>query len=517
MKAFLMHRDQDFDPQRELPRNEQAMTQDLELNTLFNAMARGDKFLFAVVKSAVLSGLKDDLNTIGYRQEMLKDCLKNAAIVRDIYDIAVGAIEAEKKAYWNLFNYPDAILRRSIELLEMSVTMLKKLRNVATEHANRFESEGFIALFAMLKKELGDEYFAKVQNHLRQLKFRGGVLVSAELGKGSKGTNYILRKPPDRKQSWMNRILAQARPVYSFHLHPRDESGARALSELRDRGVNLVANALAQSTDHILSFFNMLRTELAFYVGCLNLGEQLAKKGEPICFPLPVAAQERRHSFNGLYDVCLTLSLEQRTVGNDLNADNKDLVIITGANQGGKSTFLRSIGLAELMMQCGMFVPAQSFCANVCNGLFTHYKREEDVTMKSGKLDEELNRMSDIVDQIMPNSMLLFSESFAATNEREGSEIARQIVCALLEKRIKVFFVTHLYEFAHRFYDKKMENAIFLRAERQRDGARTFKLSEGEPLQTSYGEDLYNKIFSSIAGNDDIESPPVSARTVFIR
>jgi DNA mismatch repair ATPase MutS len=261
----------------------------------------------------------------------------------------------------------------------------------------------------------------------------------------------------------------------------------------------------------------MLRTELAFYVGCLNLGEQLAKKGEPICFPLPVAAQERRHSFNGLYDVCLTLSLEQRTVGNDLNADNKDLVIITGANQGGKSTFLRSIGLAELMMQCGMFVPAQSFCANVCNGLFTHYKREEDVTMKSGKLDEELNRMSDIVDQITPNSMLLFSESFAATNEREGSEIARQIVCALLEKRIKVFFVTHLYEFAHGFYDKKMENAIFLRAERQPDGARTFKLSEGEPLQTSYGEDLYNKIFNSIAGNNGIESPPVSARTVFIR
>jgi DNA mismatch repair ATPase MutS len=76
----------------------------------------------------------------------------------------------------------------------------------------------------------------------------------------------------------------------------------------------------------------MLRTELAFYVGCLNLDEQLAKKGEPICFPLATTAQERRHSFNGLYDVCLTLSLEQRIVGNDLNADDKDLVVITGAN-----------------------------------------------------------------------------------------------------------------------------------------------------------------------------------------
>ena len=187
--------------------------------------------------------------------------------------------------------------------------------------------------------------------------------------------------------------------------------------------------------------------------------------------------------------------MEQRIVGNDVNADRKDLVIITGANQGGKSTFLRSIGLAQLMMQCGMFVPAESFCANVCESLFTHYKRKEDASMKSGKLDEELSRMSDIVDKITSHSMLLFNESFAATNEREGSQIARQIICALLEKRIKVFFVTHLYEFAHGFYDKKMDNAIFLRAERQTDGRRTFKLIEGEPLQTSYGEDLYSRIF----------------------
>jgi DNA mismatch repair ATPase MutS len=152
-----------------------------------------------------------------------------------------------------------------------------------------------------------------------------------------------------------------------------------------------------------------------------------------------------------------------------------------------------------LMMQCGMFVPAESFCANVCESLFTHYKRKEDAAMRSGKLDEELSRMSDIVDKLTPNSMLLLNESFAATNEREGSEIARQIICAVLEKRIKVFFVTHLYEFAHSFYNKNMGNAMFLRAERQTDGGRTFKLIVGEPLQTSYGEDLYHRIF----GTDD--------------
>ncbi len=70
------------------------------------------------------------------------------------------------------------------------------------------------------------------------------------------------------------------------------------------------------------------------------------------------------------------------------------LVMITGANQGGKSTFLRSIGLAQLMMQCGMFVPAESLSSNVCDGIFINFKREEDATMKCGKLDEELSRMS---------------------------------------------------------------------------------------------------------------------------
>jgi DNA mismatch repair ATPase MutS len=258
-----------------------------------------------------------------------------------------------------------------------------------------------------------------------------------------------------------------------------------------------VANATAQSNDHILSFFKQLRTELAFYIGCLNLHERLTQMGEAECFPVPVAARERRQSFVGLYDVCLALSMGRRVVHNDLNADGKGLVVITGANQGGKSTFLRGIGVAQLMMQCGMFVPAESFRASVRTGVFTHYKREEDATMKSGKLDEELGRMSGIVDKLTPNSLMLFNESFAATNEREGSEIARQIVGALIEKDITIYFVTHLFELAHSLYVRKMPGAKFLRAERQSDGSRTFRLREGEPLQTSYGEDLYYRIFEA--------------------
>jgi len=495
MKAYLLFQDQDFDLQQKLPPQAAALIQDLELNTLFNAMALGDKFVLEVAREAILSSVTD-LDTIRYRQHILEDCLEHPAIVREIYAIAIAAIEGEKQHYLGLLSkYPDALLRRSLEVLQMFVGMLKKLRNIADEHADAFESDGFTRLFAMLKKELDDDYFARIQQHLRELQFKSGVLISAQLGQGNKGSHYVLRKPHDQNQGWIERLFVERAPAYTFHIADRDESGGRALSELKNRGLNLAANALAQSTDHILSFFTMLRTELAFYIGCLNLHGRLMQLGEPVAFPLPVAAGERRHAFRGLYDVCLALTMQRGVVGNDANADGKDLVIITGANQGGKSTFLRSIGLAQVMMQCGMFVPAESFCANVCTSLFTHYKRKEDTTMTSGKLDEELSRMSQIVEAITPDCLLLFNESFAATNEREGSEIARQIITALLEKRIKVFFVTHLYTFAHGFSEKQMANALFLRADRHADGRRTFKLIEGEPLQTSYGEDVYQRVF----------------------
>jgi DNA mismatch repair ATPase MutS len=128
---------------------------------------------------------------------------------------------------------------------------------------------------------------------------------------------------------------------------------------------------------------------------------------------------------------------------------------------------------------------------------FTHYKREEDATMQRGKLDEELGRMSEIADQITPHSILLCNESFASTNEREGSEIAGQVVRAMVDKQISVFFVTHMYELAHSFHAQQLDSALFLRAEREPDVRRTFKLREREPLPTSYGKDSYRRVFGA--------------------
>jgi len=506
MKVLLMHRDRDFRPGENLSPNTAELTQDLELDILLDAMAADDSFLREVAKNALLASLRDP-GSILYRQQILADCLSAPKVIREIYATAIEAIESERKV-WSLMWERDAssALHRSTEVLQLCVNPLRRLWRIAGDNGLQFRSEGFERFCAMISTELDEDYMRSIEEYLERLEFNNGVLMSAGLGSDSKGGDYTLREMPAIKQTWLERVrdwvsdlTGRADPAFVYEVDERDETGFRILGDLRAQGIVHVATALTQSTDHILNFFKMLRLELGFYIGCLNLHERLTQKGEPVCIPEPLPGGDSGFRCEGLYDVCLSLRLDERTVGNDVNCDGKPLVVITGANRGGKSTFLRSVGLAHLMMQCGMFVAAEAFRTNVCSGIFTHFKREEDATMQSGKLDEELSRMSTIVDAIVPGSIVFLNESFASTNEREGSEIATQIVRALLKMGIKVFYVTHLFALANGLHSAGLHSAHFLRAERLSDGRRTFRLLEGEPLPTSYGKDLYQRIFE-IAG-----------------
>jgi DNA mismatch repair ATPase MutS len=460
-------------------------------------MAQGDQFLHAVALAALLDSVRTNLQTVLHRQAVLSDCMAQPALVRDLYALAVEALECERKVHFGYFSKsPDMIMRRAVEVLRIFMDRLRRLNMLAAEHAAGVTSAGLRTLFDTLQSELGGEYLGEVEEQLRQLEVLDELLIGVRLGKGNKGTDYRLCQAAGGQQKWAERIFGSKAPSYSFTVADRDLSGAQALVSLRDQGLNQVANALAQAGDRIQAFFQQLRIELAFYVGCLNLHEKLAAIGAPAAFPVPAPQGEGKLHCRGVYDVCLALVLGRSVVANDLQADGCKLMMITGANKGGKSTFLRGLGLAQLMMQCGMMVGAEAFCADLCEGLFTHFRREEDAGMDSGKLDEELARMSAIVDQLQPHALLLFNESFAATNEREGAEIARQIVLALVEQGIKVYFVTHLFTLAHELDEEHRSDVLFLRAERQADGGRTFRMQEGPPLATSYGADLYDRIFA---------------------
>jgi len=496
MKVYLLYSGRDFDWSARLPFSHEDLIQDLELATLLEAMADGDKFLFETSGKVLLAGAGAPQD-IRYRQRVLVDCLAQPEVIRQMYAVAVAAL-ADKRHLWGgyggTYQNPSSNLSGAVSHLAAYVARLRQLRQIADDNEGKFRSDGLQALFATLRRDLDDEYFEEINDHLKRLRFRAGVLISAQLGRDNSGTGFVLRTPELGRRPWTERLGIGPRTTYSFTIPPRDEAGGQILTDITSRGINQVANATAQSADHIGSYFTMLRAELGFYVGCLNLADRLAAKGVPITVPEPAHPSPPALSCTDLRDACLELQSTATTVGNDVQADGKSLAIVTGANSGGKSTFLRSVGVAQLMMQCGLFVTAQSYRASLASGIFTHFAREEDSGMTSGRLDDELRRMSVIAGRLTPHCLVLFNESFAGTNEREGSEIGYQIVRALLDAGIRVFFVTHRFTFADRFRREQAPSSLFLRAERGPDGRRTFKLTIKEPLPTSYGEDLYYRL-----------------------
>ena len=481
---------------------EDDLVADLGLETLWAAMADGDKVVYGSVRSTLLAPL-DDPGEIIYRQAVLADCLAQPTLTRELYGLAEQGLAADREIRRSMFSRRgEALVRRSIAVLEQYVVILRRLREIAEANADDVGSQGFQTFFATLRRELDDDWFEEVAAHLRQLRFDDGVLATARLGAQGQGIEYQLGAP--RRGRGLLRLIPPSvpRPSFSYRIPPRDEAGGQQLGALRDRLVTIVADAVGQSTDHITAFFVALRAELGFYVGCVNLHQQLQAKGEPLAVPEPHPAGAVVRHARQLYDPCLSLLVPDRVQGNDLEADGRPLIVVTGANQGGKSTFLRSLGLAQLMMQAGMFVAAEAFAATVVGAVFTHYKREEDPSLTGGKLDEELARMSGVVSAIGDRDLLLSNESFAATNELEGSEIAVEVVRALLDRGSSIAFVTHLYDAAQRLHESDRERTVFLRAERGEGGQRPFALRPGRPLKTSFGEDLFRGTFGSDADAD---------------
>ena len=232
-----MYRDRDFDTDQALPASEEFLRDDLELEMLFAAMAGKDDFLADVIPPAMLTGLFIDLDTIAYRQAILRDCMDNPQAVKEIYAIVLDAITSERKNFFGsaLSRYPSATLHHAVDVLKMFVEKLIRLRTLAQSCAPQFRSEGFKRFFRMIREELTDSYFAEVRAHLKTLDFRHGVLISAGLGTGLKGEDYVLRREPEEYHGMINRLFYERPEAFTIRLHPRDEAGAQALGELRGR------------------------------------------------------------------------------------------------------------------------------------------------------------------------------------------------------------------------------------------------------------------------------------------
>lgn len=506
MKPCLLDPQGHFDANAALPAEAEALTQDLALAPLFATMAAGDAQVDAVARRALFAAPANDAAVVAWRHAVLADWRAQPERLAQLRQLADTALAAEKRAFRTVFSrIPESRLTRGLLALRILRSSLLELRETLLPLQATARSAGLQGLCATVLERLDEDFFTALDLHLEALSFPGGLLLRAGLDEDCRASAPQLCPPPAKLPGWRLRLrgLLRREPAsYRFHIAPRDEAGNRALSELRTRGIAHAAALIEALVDQFVGFLAALSAELALYQGLLRLETRLQLLGAPLCQPA-LSESALACSAEGLYDVSLALHAGRPVVGNDLAADGQCLLIITGANQGGKSTFLRSLGQARLMAQAGFPVAARAASFARLSGVFTHFRREEDRQMRSGKLDEELARLSALLPSLRRGSLLLMNESFAATNEREGSEIAAEVVRALVEQGVMVVFVTHLYAFACAVQTEAAQtgrqDVQFLRAQRSDDGQRSFRLEVGEPLPTAWGQDLYTRIFGKSA------------------
>ena len=472
------------------------LLQDLGLTDVIDAMAAGDDIVAEVVRTELLAGCTDP-EVLVARQQAVTDAIARPQVVRSLYALASEAIAQERSVYAGLVGRPTSSLQRSLDVLDLVVDVLRRLGRLADGDGRAMTSVAFTRSMTDLRERFDDDLLTSMTDLLEGLRMSDGIVVGVTSGITGRGVRHELRAPP-RRSSGLRRLLPSGRSTAAIRLDDRDDSAANAVAELREQAVAEVAAVLETATADLLALLDDLRRQAAFYLGAITLDARLAALGVPRCSPEvgdgDAVAQLRAV---GLADAGLALRAGTDVVGNDVDADGRPLVLVTGANQGGKSTFLRSLGLAQVMFQAGLFVAADAFRSTIAGAVFTHVERDEDRELRSGRLDAELEELSAIVDRLRPGDLLLCNESFGSTNEREGSLLAEEVVRALVDAGVRVVFVTHLHELARSLYRERAPTTRFLRAERRDDGQRTFRLREGAPLPTSYGLDLYDRVFGS--------------------
>jgi DNA mismatch repair ATPase MutS len=257
--------------------------------------------------------------------------------------------------------------------------------------------------------------------------------------------------------------------------------------------------------------FTNLRQGLVFYLGAVRFVQRFQKLGLPMCLPQIAPAEERRCEVKDSYNVHLVLrhlEIEERSgaaiVKNDLflGRDGR-IIILTGPNRGGKTTYMQGAGVVHILAQAGLHVPGQQALVSPLDQLFTHFPLEEKPESEAGRFGEEAIRLGKIFEQVTRHSLILLNESLSSTSFSESLYLAQDLVRILRRIGARAIYSTHLHELARQVDelndsvpgDSRIVSVVSspIDTVTPADGAeenRTYKLEMRPPLGQSYAREI---------------------------
>ncbi|WP_285575586.1 MutS-related protein [Actinoallomurus iriomotensis] len=212
--------------------------------------------------------------------------------------------------------------------------------------------------------------------------------------------------------------------------------------------------------------------ELRFYLGYLRFIAPLREAGLPFCRP-EVSTTEKGLLAREVFDLALAAALTRtggHVVGNDIELrDGERILLVSGPNQGGKTTLARTFGQLHHLAALGCPVPGRQARLFLPDRILTHYARTE--TGRTGKLEEELLRMRRILDQATPDSVIVLNEIFTSTTTEDALALSTAVLTALSRLDAPCLWVSFLDELSR--LDPKAVSMVSTVTD---DGTRTYKL-----------------------------------------
>jgi DNA mismatch repair protein MutS len=461
-------------------------TNDLDLKPISQALSGHDEHRERFV-AGVLTELCTDPKVITHRQQVIANLLDEPALCERLRDLLPQLSALVRQPQRPMYTYEWDVEQIVHRLAELELYVEVALRLAEALETSALHAPALQALHASIQGITTSHEFEALREELPPLRAQLdavqsvtiGVNLSRDLRPESATILSIDAERIEGRGGLLKRLLGQesarlgitklrgepGRSLRSF-FPPMEPDGHRHanplvedLRRLLERVMEPVAKAIERYVWVHTRDFAALENELSLMLNGVALIARLRAAGLPMCRPEIAPMDDRMSALEEGYNPSLALRMLQAApeesatgsvVTNPITFDqvNGRVWILTGPNRGGKTTYARAAGLAQLLFQAGMYVPARTARISPADKLFTHFPRPESATLGEGRLDDEAVRLAGIFQEATPHSLILINEGLSGTNTLEALGLAHDAVRGLHLLGARTIYVTHLHELA---------------------------------------------------------------------